>query len=119
MGASNPEDNGFSYAFGEAKNKIISKWGDNWRIPTIAEWNELRDNCTWTRETKKGISGYHITSNIPGFTDRSVFLLISQYDENEIYTRSSVPTQCSYWSSSINEDNNKAYYIDFSYVENT
>lgn len=34
------------------------KWGGNWRLPTLAEIEELRDNCTWTHNvTKDGIKG--------------------------------------------------------------
>ena len=37
-------------------------WGDSWRMPTGAEWIELRYNCTWTWTTQNGINGYQITS---------------------------------------------------------
>ena len=37
-------------------------WGGSWRMPTDAEWQELRDNCTWTWTTQNGINGYQVTS---------------------------------------------------------
>lgn len=50
------------------------KWGGNWRIPTMDELQELKDNCTWTWDSINGMKGYRVTSNIPGYTDRSIFL---------------------------------------------
>lgn len=45
-------------------------WGDGWRIPTDAEWTELRDNCTWTWTTEKGINGRRVISNV---NENSIF----------------------------------------------
>ena len=47
------------------------KLGGRWRMPTDAEWAELRDNCTWTRTTLNGINGWLVTSNKNG---ASIFL---------------------------------------------
>lgn len=41
-------------------------WGGSWRMPTDAEWTELRENCTWTRTTRNGINGCEVKSNING-----------------------------------------------------
>ena len=38
-------------------------WGGNWRMPTLAELQELLDNCTWTWITQGGVYGYRITSS--------------------------------------------------------
>lgn len=45
--------------------------GDNWRIPTDADWKALRDYCTWTWATQNGVNGYLVTSKING---NSIFL---------------------------------------------
>ncbi len=29
-------------------------WGADWRMPTVEEWQELKDNCTWTFDTLNG-----------------------------------------------------------------
>ena len=50
------------------------KWGGTWRIPTKDELQELKDNCTWTWDSINGMKGYRVTSNIPGYSDRSIFL---------------------------------------------
>lgn len=50
------------------------KWGGNWRIPTLEEFKELEDNCTWVWTRMDGNFGYKITSNIPGYKNRFIFL---------------------------------------------
>jgi hypothetical protein len=42
----------------------------NWRMPTDAEWTELRENCTWTWTTQNGVNGYLVT----GLNGNSIFL---------------------------------------------
>ena len=36
-------------------------WGGEWRMPTIAEFKELRDNCKWNWTTLNGVNGYEVT----------------------------------------------------------
>ena len=62
------------------------RWGGSWRMPSVDEWQELRDNCTWTLDTippayyyLSEIKGYRITSNIPGYTERTIFLPAVEY----------------------------------------
>ena len=50
------------------------KWGGTWRMPTSDEISELIENCTWTWASVNGEIGFLITSNKPGYTDRSIFL---------------------------------------------
>ena len=50
------------------------KWGGKWRMPSREEFDELIQNCTWTWTTQKGVNGFLVTSNKPGYTDRSIFL---------------------------------------------
>ena len=45
-------------------------WGPSWRMPTRAQQNELRDNCTWTWTTLNGVNGYLVT----GSNGNSIFL---------------------------------------------
>lgn len=48
-----------------------ANWGGCWRMPTDAEWTELRKNCTWKWTTKQGVKGYKVTSKQNG---NSIFL---------------------------------------------
>ena len=44
--------------------------GGNWRMPTDAEWTELRENCTWTWITQNGVNGRLVTA----INGNSIFL---------------------------------------------
>ena len=50
------------------------KLGGSWRMPTTDEIKEFMENCTWIWASVNGQIGYLVTSNIPGYTDRSIFL---------------------------------------------
>jgi len=50
------------------------KLGGSWRMPTTDEIKELMENCTWIWASVNGQIGYLVTSNIPGYTDHSIFL---------------------------------------------
>ncbi len=36
--------------------------GQNWRVPTQSEFDELREKCTWVWTTLQGVNGYRITA---------------------------------------------------------
>lgn len=44
------------------------KWGDQWRMPTKAECEEMLNNCTWELATVDGVKGILGTSTINGNT---------------------------------------------------
>ncbi|MBQ4484692.1 MAG: hypothetical protein II934_06810 [Prevotella sp.] len=46
------------------------RWKGDWRMPTDAQFKELRDDCNWTKETRKGVVGYKVT----GPNGNSIFL---------------------------------------------
>ena len=85
------------------------KWGGTWRMPTKAEQDELRNNCTWTWTIQNGVEGYKVT----GPNGNSIFLPAAGYrDGTGAYNRGSVGF-C--WSSSLGSDySNNAYYLYFS-----
>ena len=88
------------------------KWGGSWRMPTKAEQDELRSNCTWTWTTMNGINGYLVTSNREGYTDRSIFLPAAGYRGDSLL--SDVGSLGYYWSSSLYTDYlRKAWYVYF------
>lgn len=59
----------------EKEDDIAHKlWGGKWRIPSTKEYNELRENCTWTWIEQNGVYGYKITSKKPKYSQRSIFL---------------------------------------------
>lgn len=83
------------------------KWGGSWRLPTKKEQDDLRNKCTWTWYSSgntefNGVAGYKVTSNVPGYTDRSIFLPTAGY-RNGTYL-GSVGSFGDYWSSSLYTD---------------
>ena len=52
-----------------------SALGDGWRMPTRAEITELKDKCTWTWTTFKGVNGCRVT----GPNGKSIFLPAAGY----------------------------------------
>ena len=76
--------------------------GGKWRIPTDAEWTELRAKCTWTWKTNyngSGINGRLVTAT----NGKSIFLPAAGFrDDTNLYF---VGSDGDYWSSSLYTDN--------------
>ena len=88
------------------------KWGGGWRMPTKAEWEELRNCCTWTWDTVSGVSGLRIISNKPGYTDRSIFLPAASYCTGDIMNHSDYEMSdymSWYLSSTLSDTDGPAY----------
>ena len=84
------------------------KWGGNWRMPTKAEQDELRNKCTWTWTTLNDVKGYRVT----GPNGNSIFLPTTGYRyDTEVDGQGS---NGSYWSSSLDSSSSyKAYFFGF------
>ena len=81
-----------------------ANWGGCWRMPTNAEWTELKENCTWTWTSdynETSIAGSIVTSNMSGYEDKSIFLPAAGYRGTNLYR---VGSYGYYWSSSLNTD---------------
>lgn len=48
----------------------IANWGGTWRMPTVAEFEELCNKCKWTWTSQGGHKGYNVT----GPNGKSIFL---------------------------------------------
>ena len=71
-------------------------WGEDWRMPTHAEWTELRNNCTWTWTTQNGVNGYQVTSKA---NSNSIFLPAAGYRYNAVLRGAG--SDGDYWYSSL------------------
>ena len=150
LGASNPEDYGDYYAWGEITVKEDYDWstykwcdgsydtltkyntkqtsgvydgktvleyaddaarqtlGDQWRVPTLQEWKNLYDNCSWTWTSLNGKEGYLVTAQ----NGNSIFLPAAGERMDTVYSR--LGMDGSYWASSIlNSYPYRAYFIGF------
>ena len=89
-----------------------ANWGGSWRIPTDAEWTELREQCTWTWTTQNGVYGYKVTSKKSGYANNSIFLPAAGWRiGSSFYDAGSYGD---YWSSSLNTGTPSiAWGVDF------
>ena len=130
VGANAPEEYGDYFAWGEISPKSSysssnysysnnpsilpmsadaanANWGGTWRMPTRAEQDELRTQCTWTWTTQNGVQGYTVNSRTNG---NSIFLPAAGYrDNSDLYGAGSFGC---YWSSSVYYSS-RAYYLYF------
>ena len=104
MGASSPLQPGAYIAWGETSPKAGLYTGDNyrrvwsdklepqndaavvrlgggWRMPDADELWELKNKCTWQYINTNDSCGYIITSNVPGYEGRSIFLPTAGYKD--------------------------------------
>ena len=54
-------------------------WGGTWRMPTDAEWTELRNTAKFTWSWDSTRKGYTVTSKIPGYVGNHIFLPAAGY----------------------------------------
>ena len=80
-------------------------WGNDWRMPSLSEMNELIQNCTWTwyeNYNGSGNSGFVITSKIVGYTNNSIFLpAAGHYGGKNTYDLNQMGM---YWTSTLDKN---------------
>ncbi len=92
-----------------ADDAATANWGDAWRMPTDAEWNELLENCTWTYTTRNGVNGCEVKSNT---NDNSIFLpAAGTYHKGDSGNGRGVFGY--YWSSSLTNIPIRAWSMDY------
>lgn len=136
LGATSPEQYGDYYSWGETSPKFnysnstydylsnpsvlpLSrdaanvKLGGRCRMPTDAEWTELRTKCKWTWTQYKGVYGYRVES----VSGNCIFLPAAGWRSDGQLNNAG--SSGNYWSSSLDAGNpSYAYggYFDSSYV---
>ena len=84
-----------------------ANWGDVWRMPTDAEWTELREQCMWTWTAQNGMNGYQVASKTNG---NSIFLPAAGFRDGN-----AAPYVAGrrgyYWSSSLLENSSDSVWI--------
>ena len=90
-----------------------ANWGDVWRMPTDAEWTELREQCTWTYTTLNGVYGYQVASKTNG---NSIFLPVAGFrNGTSLYLQG---TRGYYSSSSLLENySDNVWIVTFNHEE--
>lgn len=74
-------------------------WGDDWRIPTEREFEELRSLCSWEWTELKGVKGYKVT----GPNGNCIFFPAARKNANDEHGL--IYDFGQYLSSTLNEDN--------------
>ena len=93
-----------------ADDAATANWGKEWRMPTDAEWTELREQCTWTWTTQKGVNGYQVASKT---NSNSIFLPAAGFRTSTYLLDDG--SNGSYRSSSLRGyDPSDAWSVDFS-----
>ena len=89
--------------------------GDGWRMPTADELWELRTRCTWKkvmdtvkidkRRTEIIQKGYIITSNVPGYEGRSIYLPVTGFIGEYAWTGDLVVNEreSRYWTATMGQ----------------
>ena len=72
--------------------------GSKWRMPTDADWTELRTKCTWTWTTRNGKNGHLVT----GSNGNNIFLPAAGHRDGAILPNAG--SSGYYWSSSLDTD---------------
>ena len=78
-------------------------WGGSWRMPSLAELDELYTRCTWTwtdNYNSTGVAGYIVKSNVTGYTDGTIFLPAAGYYDTSRYDNG---IYGGYWSGSLTD----------------
>ena len=105
-------DNGFTdnkTALEPEDDAAYVNWGSVWRMPTDAEWTELREQCTWTWTTQNGVNGYQVASKT---NSNSIFLPAAGY-RNDRYFGFYDSYGCYRSSSLYGNDPSIAWYLNF------
>lgn len=133
LGASSPEEYGGLYGWGDVTGTLTSenyddypnknppsrisgteydiaaaKWGDEWRLPTTEEFEELINNCTWEEITANDVKGFQAT----GPNGNTVFFpnCGGRIADRAMYQVSGAD----YWSGDLDEnDTDKAFCLTF------
>ncbi len=89
--------------------------GDGWRMPTADELWELKTRCTWKgvmdtikidkRRTEIIQKGYIITSNVPGYEGRSIYLPVTGFIGEYAWTGDLVVNEreSRYWTATMGQ----------------
>ena len=93
---------------GTGNDAATANWGSPWRMPTKAQCDELRTNCSSTWTTQNGVNGWKFTGPNGG----TIFLpAAGNRWDSDLYDAGSYG---SYWSSSLGESGpNYAWYLIF------
>ena len=120
IGATSPADAGSFFSWGEpsektsyskdsyssASNDIATiKWGAPWRMPTLAEVEELVNKCSWTVTVKNRVNGYEVK----GPNGNTIFLPAAGWKTGDQHVN--IGSDGIYWTGTLYTDDTYAYIL--------
>ena len=84
----------------ETDDVAHTKWGGKWRMPTMAEWEELLSKCRWEWTSINSVWGYKVI----GPNGNSIFLPASGLRDLVRNSQRGKDTAGNYWSSDLKAD---------------
>ncbi len=102
------------YSGNATYDAATANWGSEWRTPTQAQMNELRNTayCTWEWASVNGINGYKVTSVTNG---NSIFLPAAGHKKDSDAV--SIPEEGRYWTSTPNVTSANAHAFALGFRE--
>lgn len=90
-------------------------WGGTWRIPTKAEWDALKTNCTWTwnYSTSDYKQCYYLVQGKGDYTDNSIKLYYTGFKTSSASSINWYNYRGQYLSSTKTKDKIEFYTISF------
>ena len=89
-----------------------TQWGDGWRVPSQAEFQELVDNCTWEWTEVNGVTGRRATAA----NSNSIFFPAAASRDGETVSNQVGQRGC-YWSGTLYPGNDARYAYYFYFYE--
>lgn len=89
-----------------------AQWGDGWRLPSQAEFQELVDNCTWEWTEVNGVTGRRATAT----NGNSIFFPAAASRDGETVSNQVGQRGC-YWSGTLYPGNDARYAYYFYFYE--
>lgn len=86
-----------------------AEWGEEWRMPTTEEFNELIEKCRWKSIRQNGTNGYRVT----GPNGNTIFLPATGY-KSDASTSSLQESGCYWTACNTREYDEPAYECYFS-----
>lgn len=96
-----------NYIAGTEYDLAHVRWKGDWKMPTEQQFEELKHDCTWTAETRKGVFGYKVT----GPNGNSIFLPCRGHYNGMNLLDSNV--QGNYWCEEMYRHGNGTYQTGY------
>lgn len=94
--------------------RLDSELCSTYQIPTLDEWRELQQECTWTWvQEYNGMSGYIVSGTKEGFTDKQIFIPADGVIEDSTLTQKNI--EGNYASSTASFDKSLSMQYTFKF----